>query len=892
MVVTSTNHTTLQPIKNNKKQQDFHNLFQTQLEELQSIGKILSQKDLEQMLKITKEMLYNLPGPVTPECLRRQDQSIYMDWRLLARNQYSVLCDTLIELIDRNWSDHGDNNLFLIDANSEFIISAFSALTSNKCSGKMSQISEILMEMITSETILFASFVDLSFIQTPSIQETNHLEQQSQDYIQLLVSMPNKIANQMQRKTNEIFSPEIYSNILLINVLKAIYFVIQTNAAEPEPIYETKFLSKLLSRIIIDFNFNKSSVAISDCTSVLIAWSAADNFRRSIQKIIQNLNRSSIEIFIHFLFEHKHSKISNTLGMAVQNSNDWNYCLLTKVPLLSIFNGDTVPLNLIQYLLDVSIENPDNIIDNLLLELLDVWSNKTCMQRTSFEQHLYVTKLMILLAAAGKLFTAHRGTDIINDLKQKLLKGVAIHIECQGSLLRCVGMITAEILLDMFETNKTIEPLKFDYAGYSTEDIAYTETLKKLPELLYTFQMFVNHQDPDSVINDMYNRHSKEILPIKNKELRVVPIVVNKQTEQPDDDDESLDSDDDLEPYDMSNDVPETMKKAPLYLLDLKETLGERQDPDVFIKSLESCEQLLLQQLPDNDVKLGIDILNILITLEQHFAMDTFEMYRLAGCVAACTIYPKECAEWLCIQFHRKTGTYSIATKILILEVLSESAKRLSQISESSVQQQITTEIIQAPNKLVSLNETDNRKLAEKIIRSRVEQKTRRFATKTQHPFKNARINKFSDVAGSFFFPLLFGFGEKQLTLRANQSLEFDVDNVLLINFLNTLSTVTLAAQNCPIVRKFAKEIVQLSLVLRYNTEPKIRLAILQLIATALIAVPKKCLVDDLFNDICEIRVWLEMCCQPNVVVRGETNEECRNLARNVLYLCIDILSV
>lgn len=894
-------------------------LIQEQIDKIaqkfQSMESITSKTDVDLVNRNILELLDILPGPVTPEKLLRFDQHLYIDWNAVARNEYSIVIDSLLKFIDRDWP--GDDseaeqrliNLFTIDDSYEFCIESITALAASKHLGRYTVLIRILEIMITSDTFLFSMMVDLSYKQQLTDLELASLENRQQRVVQLLVSIPSLVANQLKGKQSDVFMSQQYSGYLLIALLKSIYFIAEANASHKTIIFESSFLAKLFSRIIIDFNISRTSKTIPKTVKLLEIWSDKNEFySRSIQALFQQLNRNAIEIASYYLLES--NKIDKLLGNAATMSSDWRYCFYTKLPLLTYINDDQIVKNLVRYLSTQATNKED--LYNLFIDVLKSWSSKTSLVSQSHDQHLYLTKFILLSANA---FNIQQTGDKVVEVCRIIHRGTQNHIESLSDITRAIGMITAEILCKKFSETKlnADDELRFQYDSFSNAIREQVNDLRLLSALsVDEYDSASKPVDESVVLESIYaivgcskaltntKRPMTSSETTKESEIKSTEIVslsltksqlvTSTNTHNLDEDD--LDSDDDLEPYNMSNDTSAVLDKSPKYLIDLRDNLYDTDDPDVFQVSVETCEELISRKLPNDDVSIGLELLEMLIGLEKKFYMEHFDRYRLSGCVAICCIFPKECAEYLCREIHSDIGRYSIIKKILMLDILSQTATSLSILTKT-----IKTEKENSPNgpsmpkKLVELN-NEAKRLSEtkRIIRERVENKTRRFAKKSSHSFVNAQKNRFSDVAGYFFFPLLYGFGKQQMALSTNCALKHDTDNILLTTFLKTISTVTLASQNCPIASKFGPEIFGLCAVLRFHTEPKIRLGVLHMIASALLAIPKNELLRYCSNDINETLAWLEQILSFNIV-NSEKNDECRETAKHVISLCVDILS-
>lgn len=842
------------------------------------------------------------------------DNDIYTDWRAIARNEYSAILDSVLKLVDKDWPGNNSAaekqliNLFTIDNNSEFCIESIAAIIASKNLGKSPVLLKILEQIITSDTFLFGMFVDLSYTHNLIGLELSNFELRCQQVIQTLSSIPNVVANRLRGQFPDVFGPEQFSCFVFIAMLKSIYFMAEINKTAPSHIFETKFLSKLFGRFLIDFNINRTASTIPRVINVLGVWSQKDeHYTAFVQNLLLNLNRNAIEIVSFYLLQNP--MINNLLGNAIEKSSDWRYCFHTKFPLLEFHKNDGIVINLVQYLTRQTNEKEE--LSKLFIEVLKSWSSKLSITSHSVDQHLYLSKFIVLGSGCFDLNNAHSHK---GEIKRIIHRGVQNHMESLHHSIRAMGMIIAEIVCNRLNEAKLEkeDELRFDYSTFSTENRAMVEELRKLSDIsLDGSDPSAEELTENDALNAIFCLVSKDesnnvvaipqslnvSAPIQHNEIEYAslsprrPQLAHIKTSHLIDDDD-LDSDDDLEPYDMSNDTSTKADNAPKYLIDLKENLLETEDPDIFQSSMEICATLVSEKLPNDDFRIGLEILNVLIGLDQKFYTEHFESLRFAGCVAICCVYPKECAELLCREFHTDVGRYSVTKKVLVLDILCETARSLSKIAKSlshteHIEQGQTSS---APKKLVELNvEAKRLNEARQIIRERVEQKTRRFATKTAHPFVHAQRNRFADVAGYFFFPLLYGFGKQQLALLHN-TLKYDTDNILLTSFLNTIATITIAAQNCPIASKFGTEVFGLSGVLRFHVEPKVRLSVLHMIAAVFLAVPKAELLNYCSNDISEIREWLEQILSLNIM-RGEKDVECRETAKHVLALCLDTLT-
>jgi telomere length regulation protein len=273
--------------------------------------------------------------------------------------------------------------------------------------------------------------------------------------------------------------------------------------------------------------------------------------------------------------------------------------------------------------------------------------------------------------------------------------------------------------------------------------------------------------------------------------------------------------------------------------------------------------------------------------------VENFDEIKTKAVVEICSIYPKECAQYLANEFNSEVSKYSLRTRMYMLDILGETAKKLSKLEMPKKEEIKASPTTFGVNKLtLKLQEelnNRNKKDAQKIIRERLMAKTRRIATKTKSIDEVSGVNKFSSVAGFFFFPLIKGFGKEQMTFTKGTNLKHDVDNILLVKFLHTISIIMLCSENAPIAPKMAKEIVNLSIFLRYHEEAQIRLAVLHMFATIILAIPKSVLVKEFTAELNEFMSHLDMIVK-STVVNYEPDKDCREFATQLIAMCYNAL--
>ncbi|KYQ55969.1 Clathrin interactor 1 [Trachymyrmex zeteki] len=846
------------------------------LEVLCTMCDIKSYADLERIRSSISNYIRFLPGPVTPQKYSGIDFDAKVDAIL-----YGRILEEIIGKFDRDWPlsedglDPSIDKLIIIDGATIFILSEalralITALNESKDEKKTHVISMLLNNLLKSEAI-FSGILDACRDEVRSHMQKEELDQTLQNTIQILISLPSRVSNKLQFNTPKSYTPQVYVKILCFHISCAISFINELYRYDIK--LRTSVLSFLISKIVVSlkpYDFTLFADIVEE-------WCLENkkNERRLIEDIFRELDSAAIEYIAVLFLKHCDSKLGvrPIFGNLLIEPN-WKYILTTKIPLMRYYEDKNLLINLISYLSSFSNEN--NILSELLIKLLEIWRDKSILNHVSVEQHEYITKLIVLSIKTCKDFLSRTERDQCQKL---LLSGVSIHLECTNITLRAMGMIVAEICINSLCNTENAPKLKFEYDTMPAQVLELLQSLKDL-NMLAT----IVH------VKDQYER-GNDLTNIGN-------IVFDSM---------NLDSDDDLVPYDM-NDDKSSSKVRPMYLRDLRDNLTDERtfsNPDVFSESLLVCEELILTQLPNDDVSFAIELLQLLVTLKQQSYMENFELVIFKCCVAIVTVRPKECAEFLCKEFYEDTGKYSLSHRLLFLDILAESARQLSKIDiEDTDNTDVTVDTMikkkRIPSRISLFIDTQENKRQQvwynedfdidlealgdqsmnwqEIVDKRIASRTRRFAHNTKSP--KLHINHFGNVASAFFYPLLHGFGRRDILKLNSLRIYSDQENILLLRFLKTLSAIMLAAQNCPMASKMGKEILELLWTVRNHNEAPVRLAVTENIGSVLIAVPKDAIIDELSEPLMEIREWLLL---SQNVVNGEHDANCRALNAKVL---------
>jgi len=910
------------------------------LEVLCNIHDIKSRINLEAIRKSVSNYIRFLPGPITPQKYSDIDSDMKINATL-----YGRILEEIIDKFDHDWplNENGLDplikQLIIVNGATIFILSESlriltAALNKSEDKKAIHVIVMILEDLLKSDAI-FSSIVDTCRYELQSYMQEEELDEACRSAVQVLISLPNRISNKLQFDTPKFYTLQIYTKVLYFHIFCAISFL-NDGLRESNIKPRVTALSFLISKIVISLKPIDFS-----CFTDIIEKCCFENKRGErylIESIFRSLDSTAIEYVATLFLKHCNPKIGvrPVLGNLLTESN-WKYILMTKIPLMRYYDDANLAINLISYL--SSFSNEHDILSELLIKLLEVWSDGSILNHAHVEQRRYITQLIILSIKSCKDHLSKDETDLCQKL---LLSGISIHLECTNIYLRAMGMITGEICINALSTADAPK-LKFEYNNMTTRVSKLVESLKDLSTLRLIIDVKEQYEyDDELIIGDLIfdSLRSKKIYQLgidcgilsnfkKVQKLKIKDNICLSKTNEADNnsieknktqqmaenkvaesnDNSDLDSDDDLVPYAMTDDLMKPSKICPLYLRDVRDNLTDEQminDPDVFAESLLACDKLIQTQLSNDDVSFAIELLQLLITLRQQTYVENFESIIFNCCVRIVTVCPKEGAEYLCKEFYEDAGKYSLNQRLVFLDVLAESAKRLSEINidetnnmNDSVDEAIEKkQIVKHVSLFINMKEhkkqewyindididleaLQNRsKNWREIVDKRIASHTRRFAGSSKSP--KMHVNQFANVASSFFYPLLYGFDRKDAYKFKSIKIYSDQMNILLLRYLKTLSTIMLAAQNCVLAPKMGKEILELTWTLRHHTEAPVRLAVIENIGSVLITVPQDAIINELLQLVLEIREWLML---SQNIIHGEHDVNCRTLNKKVLSL-------
>ncbi|NXI55431.1 TELO2 protein, partial [Chloroceryle aenea] len=538
--------------------------------------------------------------------------------------------------------------------------------------------------------------------------------------------------------------------------------------------------------------------------------------------------------------------LSRMLGNLVVKNKKAQFVVTQKMLLLQYSHTTAVLQNLLGYLSLDSLRRP--LLIKVLQELLETWGSSSAVKHSPPEQQQYIGKAILICLS-------HLKEPEIESCRQELLtsmmEGVKCHLDSNLPQIRRLGMVVAESISSKINTDGPV--LKFQY-----EEDDETRELKSF--LMQTPPFCVV---PSLTDNDR-NEEADAALPLVSKSDKkshpAAPVMPDEES------DAELDSDDDLVPYDMSEDK-ELKTKAPLYIRDCIEVLTGCEDVDKWEATVKVLESLIRKN-PSATREVSVELAKILLHLEEKTCIEGFVELRQSAQVAVLTTDPIPVAKYLTSQFY--SLNYSLRQRMDILNVLVLAAQELSCPKSHGKTKQSGA---QKPC-IQLLPGSDSSKDWKRIVDERIKSKTRRFATGQSQVELASSPNEFNSVAGHFFFPLIQHF-DRPLTT-------FDLlgeDHFVLGKLVHTLAILMYLAINTVAVTAMGKALLEFVWALRFHTDSYVRQGLLSCISSILHSVPSEHLLEDMTEELLETLSWL------GDVVEKDPDGDCRRLALQNLLL-------
>nr|XP_022918615.1 uncharacterized protein LOC111427622 isoform X1 [Onthophagus taurus] len=676
------------------------------------------------------------------------------------------------------------------------------------------------------------------------------------DLAQIFVTLPTRICNLLKNGNfDEFFGADSFGKL----VVRFFICLIAVSSRVNNINIDFERIAVLFDKIFVQYR--------NDCSkNLLLTLNYLSKNDVEVKHVLDQMfcckiSKSSLEYFLTTTLSLP-IDVSNFLPIDMLKNSSCNYILCTKLPLLTNF---TPKSNLFIYNL-ISLISKSSELLKLITHLLGIWGSKSSINRTSVEQHLFITKILIVSIKTWVEIGGDK--EKLNDFKRQINSGIPTHLQSPIESVRSIGTITGDVVLNINNENdqkiilhhpkdndemlNELSQLKSVSGSLAVQEIDIKKVIDELKGLKEVNKNKVVDKNTTKI--EETNSITAHTL---NKKSSIIKII--------DSNDFDLDSDDDLIPYDTSNDK-KTQKDPPKFIYSLARHISTTNDPEYFITCIENAEEIIENQLKNVDVEIGLELLDVLINLSPRFYVENFQELIFKASIKIVSTTPKIYAPYLIKEFFSEPGNYSISNRVFILEIFVGAVQNLSASNKTKKgnSNSKSTELIES---------------SQEIIRKRLESKTRRF--KTSKPQIGTK-NLFNEQAKHFFDPLINGLMTK--TSPITLSVPQDGDYILLIQLLHSLAVITFNSHNCIIANTFGNKIFYVCWMLKYHKEPKVRTEVVKLLGAAIFAIPKSILMEEFLGQLFEIRSWLIERLSANVQ-RGEPNSECREVSEELLMM-------
>ncbi|XP_078414884.1 telomere length regulation protein TEL2 homolog [Cetorhinus maximus] len=663
-------------------------------------------------------------------------------------------------------------------------------------------------------------------------------------------ALPDHMANKLEKNNRAIFYPKDYYPLLGQEMLSVLERTCEQLKGGMD--CSLSFVSQLLGKVCIQGHTDAvlqtlvprlTVLTQTDCIWQRICWRLVENVpERWMENVVSGLVRLAAGPEV----------LSRLLGSIVLKNKKAEFVLTHKFLLLQYQHKNSVLQSLLGYL--AGEKSRGCLLIEVLKKLLETWGNSSALRHTPIEQQLYISKAIIISLAQ---LTNSQVQEHKAELLSGMMTGMECHLDSNLPRVRQLGMVVAECL--SARLNSGDHRLKFQYAeDDESRELQSLSTPRPLSSWKAPPQQ---HRDGGSQVESRQNAAEGR----QNMAESRQPVQRVQDTES----ESELDSDDELIPYDLSIDTELQRSRAPVYINDCVEVLMTSADPERIEITLKVVENLIRKN-PTASREVSVQFAKILLHLEDKFNISGFVGLRQRGLVAITVTDIIPVTQYLTSEFY--AVNYSLSQRLDILDVLALAAQELSQpdSSQRTANESTFTELLRKG----ASDLHDPSQQWKKIIKERIENKTRRFAKGTSRPEPKAVPNRLSSVAGHFFFPLIKNYDRPQTPF------DFLAEQPLMMGrLIHTLAILVYFSVNIPIAIHMGKALLDFIWAVRYHRDVYVRQGTLFAVSSVLLSVPSHLLLTEVPDELLELRFWLAD------VAENDPDEGCRGSALQSLLL-------
>ncbi|XP_060028621.1 telomere length regulation protein TEL2 homolog isoform X2 [Erinaceus europaeus] len=630
-----------------------------------------------------------------------------------------------------------------------------------------------------------------------------------------LVGLPDLLGNQLQRENLTIFLPQNYFPLLAKETARALGTVVDSLRGGSD--CSVSFVSQVLGKACVQRRHKEVLGVLVPQLTVLTEGSCL--WQRVCWRLLEQVPDRATEAVLTGLVEAVPGPevLSRLLGNLVVKNKKAQFVMTRKLLFLQYRHKTQELRSLLGYLALDSQRRP--MLVQVLKELLETWGSSSAIRHTPLEQQCYVSKAVLL--GLGLLDEVELRASR-EELLASLMAGVSCRLDSSLPAARRLGMVVAEVASARIQPEGP--PLKFQY-----QDDELSRELLALAT--------------PQPVGDSPSRTSLQAASAPAETPEKGALGDGAPQTQPQGSDSEPDSDDEFVPYDMSGDKELKSSKAPTYVRDCLEALSACEDWERWEAALRALEALVLRS-PAATREVSVELTRALLHLEERTSVVGFDGLRQRALVAVTVTDPAPVAEYLTSQFY--TLNYSLRQRMDILDVLTLAAQELSRPGRLRKAPQ--------PSSPGPPSWPDNAPAPawRAVVEERIRGKTRRFSRGSARSIPAGDPNSFSAVAGYFFFPLIQRFDRPLVT--------FDLlgdDHLVLGRLAHTLGALMYLAVNTGAAVAMGKALLEFVWALRFHSDAYVRQGLLTAVSAVLLSMPAQRLLEDLPDELLEVRSWL-----------------------------------
>lgn len=656
--------------------------------------------------------------------------------------------------------------------------------------------------------------------------------QQVRAISQLITNLPSKVANELKLDLPEFFNVERYPS-LLTRACCARINELSENLRQGKDTY-LGLLGALVGRLGVHY-----PETFDELVQFFLSRPEDFVFRRVVHRLIVDLPVDLKENAIVLICYRTpcFKQMDWLLEDSITRDANIEYILTKKLLLGRYFSNDRVLRNVVGYL--CSSPSRRKLASQTAVELFHTWSDKVLMKYQTVEQQKYLTCALLTFVGFVKADFYLDEPDHDKCI-QACLVGIQNHLSEPDEVLRDYGMIVGR------------------------EFLAVMRSDVKAPD-------FPIHVSQYKDIMSFLDTPSEKIEPIT---LQKAEPQFKPKTGVDSDDDSEPNNDDDLV-YQI-----DPQCKIPLYLRDCLRLMVPDKDGENIEQAKICLEHLpqLIVRYPEELRDIAVDLCRLVLYAEEcPRVFPQIASLKRESLVLLLIHAPIPSSTYLTDQFYSLHVSHTQRLEILsaitlasdrYVKELTFSGKnflvkpKAKQIKSSNIIRSLD-QLTAEPRKIaeysgddfdINICEQESSDTVERhwkeVVDKRISSKTRKITSKTEI---STQENRFGEVAGHFFYPLMRPF-TSETYLRVH-----DVDSFLLVKLLETLGVIMSSARHTPRAYQMGRTLLQFASAFRYHDHEPVRRACFFAIASVFTSVPEELLDDEnqLGLEAAELGPWL-----------------------------------